>query len=165
MKPSRIFLLAALVAMAGPPAIAEQPRVALNVDVKEEISRTDAQGRIQVVHQPVERAEPGDVLVYTLTYTNVGGNPAVNAKVDDPIPSGTILLPGSVSGDRALITFSVDGGKNFFAFPAKVTEVGLDGRSVEKEAPADRYTHIRWSATDPLAPGETRSAAFKVVVR
>jgi uncharacterized repeat protein (TIGR01451 family) len=166
MRATRYLAWACLLVLAAPAAAdTEQPRVVLKVDVKEEISRTDASGNILVVHQPVERADPGDVLLYTLTYTNLGGRAAVNANVDDPIPSGTVLLPGSASGERARITFSIDGGKTYTTYPAIQAVTGDDGRTVQKEAPAESYTHVRWSATDALAPGESRTASFKVVVR
>lgn len=142
-----------------------KPQVVLTVDVKEEISRADAQGKIQVIHQAVQKTEPGDVLLYTLTYTNVGDSPAVDAKVDDPIPAGTVLLPGSAKGERARITASIDGARSFAPYPAKQVVTGLDGGKVEAEVPADSYTHVRWIATEPLAPGESRTASFKVVVR
>jgi uncharacterized repeat protein (TIGR01451 family) len=169
MKSTRLFSFLCLVALSaatiGSAAQPGQPQVVLSVDVKEEISAPDAHGNPQVVRKDVERASPGDVLVYTLTYTNFGNQPAVNARVDDPIPSGTVLLPSSVLGERAGITFSVDGGRSFSSYPVMKTVSGPDGKPVAVEVPADSYTHIRWTAQEPIAPGESRNAAFKVIVR
>jgi len=169
MKATRLFSFLCLIALcattAGRAAQPGQPQVVLSVDVKEEISAPDPKGNLRVVRKGVERASPGDVLVYTLTYTNFGKEPAANARVDDPIPSGTVLLPASVLGERAGITFSVDGGKSFAAYPVMKTVSGPDGKPASVEAPAESYTHIRWTAQEPIAPGESRSAAFKVIVR
>ncbi len=160
-----LLLCLAAAPRAVPAAAGDQPHVVLAVDVKEEISLPDEKGNLRVVRRPVERAEPGDILVYTLTYTNEGNRPSTGTSVEDPIPAGTILLPGSVLGDRARITFSMDGGVSFTPFPATIVTNGPDGRPVSADAPAERYTHIRWMAMDPLAPGESRIASFKVVVR
>jgi len=169
MKATRLFSILVLLALAAPAApplsAVEQPQVVLSVDVKEEITAPDAQGNLKTIRRDVERARPGDVLVYTLTYTNFGQNPAATAHVDDPIPVGTALLPGSVQGEKASITFSVDGGKTYTTWPAMRTVAGPDGKPVTVEAPPDSYTHIRWTARDPLAPGEARIATFKVIVR
>lgn len=169
MKATRLFSILCLLGAAAPvsvPAAAlGQPQIVLSVDVKEEISAPDAQGNPKVVRRDVERADPGDVLVYTLTYTNSGKEPAVNARVDDPIPSGTLLLPASVLGEKARVTFSADGGKTYTTYPATKLVNGPDGKPVQLPVPAESYTHIRWTAQDPIAPGESRSASFKVIVR
>jgi len=176
MKSTPLFPLLCLLAAvapataalaAGPAALptAGQPQVVLSVDVKEEISAPDAQGDIRIVRRDVDRADPGDVLVYTLTYTNLGSTPAANARVDDPIPAGTLLLPSSVEGGKARVTFSADGGKSFAAGPLTRTIDGPDGKPVTVELPAEKYTHIRWTAPDTLAAGESRTASFKVIVR
>jgi uncharacterized repeat protein (TIGR01451 family) len=166
MRAARNLSLSVLMALAAPAAAQdEKPRVVIYVDVQEEVAQPDARGNVQLARFDVERADPGDVLVYKLTYTNTGSRPAVNAKVDDPIPAGTVLVPGSVSGEKARITFSIDGGRTYVPWPATVSVPGPDGSPTEVEAPAERYTHIRWSALTPLAPGESRTASFKVLVR
>jgi uncharacterized repeat protein (TIGR01451 family) len=166
MKIARLFAVAglALVVSAGVSA-ADEPELVLTVEVKEELSVPDDQGNVKVIHREVEMADPGDVLVYTLTYKNVGTAVARDAVVSDAVPEGTILLPGSVQGERAQISFSIDGGKKYVAFPARLQVAGADGSQVKKPAPPEAYTHIRWTARTPLAPGESRIASFKVIVR
>jgi len=165
MKATRFFALVSAALLAATAANAGQPQVVLSVDVKEEISAPDAQGRPGVVRKKVERTGPGDILVYTLTYTNFGNEPAVSATVDDPIPAGTVILPASVLGERASITFSADNGRSFAPYPLMKTVTGVDGKPATIEAAPDSYTHVRFSAADPIAPGESRSASFKVIVR
>lgn len=151
--------------VAAPPAAAAEPQIVLSIQMEEELNLADASGNLQVVRQKAERSEPGDVLVYTLTYTNRGSSPVADATVDDPIPAGTVLLPGSVQGEHADVTFSVDGGESFAPFPVEIEVAAEDGTKVRKKASADSYTHIRWTARKPLAPGESRAASFKVLVQ
>ncbi|MBI3449198.1 MAG: DUF11 domain-containing protein [Acidobacteria bacterium] len=165
MKATRFFALVCAAVISATAAGAGQPQVVLSVDVKEEISAPDAQGRPSVVRKKVERTEPGDVLIYTLTYTNFGNEPAISATVDDPIPAGTVILPASVLGERASITFSADNGRSFAPYPLMKTVTGADGRPGKVEAAPDSYTHVRFAASEPIAPGESRSASFKVIVR
>ena len=42
--------------------------------------------------------EPGDVLRYTLTTSNRGDDAATGVLVQDPVPAGTTLVPGSLTG-------------------------------------------------------------------
>lgn len=158
-------LCAAVLVLSAGMAAAEDPEIVLTVEVKEEVSVPDEKGNVQVVHREVEMADPGDVLVYTLTYKNVGNVPAREAVVNDAVPEGTILLPGSVRGEKASVSFSVDGGKTYVPFPAKLQVASMHGAPVDKPAPPEAYTNIRWTSRSPLGPGETRTATFKVIVR
>jgi len=160
-----LALLAAATFVAAPMAAAAEPQIVLSIQMEEELNLADASGNLQVVRQKAERSEPGDVLVYTLTYTNRGSTPVAGAVVDDPIPGGTVLLPGSVRGEQADVTFSVDGGSSYASFPVEVEVVAEDGTKVRKKAPAESYTHIRWNARTAMAPGESRTASFKVLVK
>jgi uncharacterized repeat protein (TIGR01451 family) len=146
-------------------AAAADSGIVLTVEVQEEISVPNEKGEVQIIHREVEMADPGDVLVYTLTYKNTGTAPARDAVVNDAVPEGTILLPGSVKGEKSAISYSVDGGKSFAGFPAKLQVASMHGAPVSKPAPPEAYTHIRWTAATPLAPGESRTATFKVIVR
>ena len=45
--------------------------------------------------------EPGDTLRYTVTATNNGGDAATNVSIEDPIPTNTTYVPGSLTVDGA----------------------------------------------------------------
>lgn len=45
------------------------------------------------------QVEPGDVLRYTVTATNPGGDDATNVAISDPIPTHTAFVPGSLVVD------------------------------------------------------------------
>jgi uncharacterized repeat protein (TIGR01451 family) len=89
---------------------------------------------------------PGDVIFYTLRYSNTGDEVATSAVVDDPIPKGTTYLIGSAYGNDTDITFSVDGGKTFkkptlLTYDVKMPDGKIERRSISPE----KYTHIRWT--------------------
>lgn len=167
MRKTGTFLsgLGLIVLVAMTPASADDPEIVLTIEMQEEVTMKDDDGNIQVVRRKADRTEPGNVLLYTLRYTNKGDSPAMNARVDDAIPDGTVLLPGSVKGENTLISFSVDGGKSYGSFPVSIQVPGPDGKPVIKKASAEQYTHIRWIANAPLKPGESRVATFKVLVQ
>lgn len=157
----RSIPLLCLAAVFATAAIAQvpTPKVTVSVDVEREIARGDA-----VEREPVDVARPGDVLVYTVRASNVGDAAAVGARVEDPIPSGTVLIPESVSTGAASPSASLDGGKTWTTFPAMVRETAEDGTERTVPAPAERYTHLRWALDGALPPGESRDLSFKVRV-
>jgi len=157
-------------AIGGSPATAQEagkagPEIVVNVSVAREVLTKDADGREKVELREVDSTGPGDTLVYTITYTNKGSEPARNTRIVDPVPSGTRLVPGSWEAPGTEVSVSVDGGKTFHPYPVRRAVTTNDGRTVEKDVDPALYTHLRWTATEPLPPSETRSATFKVQVR
>lgn len=153
-------LLASLVA-AGP-ALAK-PKIELAITQAKEV--VEVKGTTRTVKLvPVKEATPGDVLEYTLTFTNSGDEPAKDAVIDDPVPKGASYLPGSATGEGAEVLFSADGGKTF-ASTTKVTyETRLaTGQTDKRVASPGDYTHIRW-VVKTIPPGATGKVAFRVRV-
>lgn len=146
-------------------AIAASPRVEVKVLVEREVVRTDAAGKKIVERKPVEVANSGDVLVYTLSAKNVGDAPALDAQIEDPLPSGTELMLDSLEDDGAAPSASLDGGKSWQPFPARVEVKTADGKVETVAATASAYTHLRWTLPGPLGPGESRDVRFKVRIR
>jgi uncharacterized repeat protein (TIGR01451 family) len=105
---------------------------------------------------------PGDVIFYTLNFVNSGDEAATNAVLDDPIPKGTVYLPGSAFGKDAEITFSIDGG-NTFKKPSLLTyEVKLaNGKTEKRSASPEEYTHIRWTVST-IPAGGSGQVGFQV---
>jgi uncharacterized repeat protein (TIGR01451 family) len=161
----RVVVLAATapVLAAAPAADTAPPRLEVTVAVQREVTRVDVHGRSQVVLEPVKTANPGDVLVYRLRATNVGLAPAREAKIDDPIPTGTVLLPESVG--KKNVHASLDGGKTWQPFPATVARKRDDGQVERVPAPASAYTHLRWVLEQAVPPGESAEVGFKVQVQ
>ena len=105
---------------------------------------------------------PGDVIFCTLNFVNSGDDVATSAVLDDPIPKGTVYLPGSAFGKDADITFSIDGG-NTFKKPSLLTyEVKLpNGKTEKRSASPEEYTHIRWTVS-VIPAGGSGQVGFQV---
>lgn len=160
-----------LALMAGLPgfrpvvAAGGAPRVVVEVVALKEVIVRDAAGGEKVELRPVAATGPGDTLVYRISCTNLGDVPAHDASVVDPIPIGTRLVPGGWDSAGAEFTVSVDGGRSFKTYPVTAPVRQPDGTTAIGEVDASAYTHVRWTSREPLAPGATRTAAFKVTVR
>lgn len=153
-------LCVAGVAAAQAPA----PDLEVSVAVEREVTRTGPDGREVIHREQVDLARPGDVLVYTVRAENRGAGPAFAARIEDPIPAGTVLIVDSVQTGVGVPSASLDGGETWKPFPVTVTRRGEDGREEKVPAPAGSYTHLRWHLTEPVRPGETRDVEFKVQV-
>ena len=79
---------------------------------------------------------------------------ANKVQVSQKIPANTTYVPGSAGGPGADVEFSIDGGQTF----ARAEHLKLEDGSI---APPERYTHIRWTLRNPLAPGATALARFR----
>lgn len=136
-----------------------KPEVQLSMTAEKEV--TVKEGDKQVVKRvPATTSAPGDVLIYTLRYKNVGDEKATAVKVDNPLPDGARYVADSASGAGAEISFSVDGGKTF-AKPAGLMVV-KGGTKVKAEV-AD-YTTIRWVISE-VGPGKSGELGFRVQVQ
>jgi uncharacterized repeat protein (TIGR01451 family) len=114
---------------------------------------------------PTKTAASGDVLQYTLSYTNKGNEAATNAVIDNPIPKGATYLANSAFGSNAEIVFSNDGGKTYAQAVKLTYEIKLPNGTTEKRVstPSD-YTNIRWTLKR-VAPGEIGTVGFSVHVK
>lgn len=130
------------------------------IDIKEVVNGREVTRRV-----PAAEAEPGQIIHYTLTYSNSGDAPATDVRLDDPIPQETIYVSGSAFGAGAVITFSADGGQTFQEETrVTYTVTGSDGSPSEKSASPDQYTHIRWTVGN-VPVGFTGTAGFRAMVR
>jgi uncharacterized repeat protein (TIGR01451 family) len=146
-------------------AEASVPKVEVTVQAHKEVVRVDASGKKAVELKPADEAAAGDTIVYTLRASNTGTGPALNPRIEDPIPAGTVLVVDSVAKDGAAIEASLDGGKTWQPFPAMVTRKNPKGVDERVEAPAEIYTTLRWVLNGPLQPGDGKDVSFKVRIR
>ena len=107
---------------------------------------------------------PGDVVLYRLVFTNVSAKRVRNVQFTDPLPDGLKYVGGSSAADRddVIVDFSIDGGHNYEVRP--MIDMILDGERVEKPAPPEQYTHIRWRVRGWVEPGAKVSAEFRAVL-
>lgn len=158
MRQHAALIALGLLSLAGP-ALAK-PRLEISIGQAKELIESGKKPRLV----PIKAASPGDVVQYTLTYSNKGDEVANDAVIDDPIPKGTTYLADSATAEGAEIAFSSDGGKTYAA-PVKLTyEVRLPSGEVEKRSatPAD-YTHVRF-IIKRVPAGTSGTVAFRVRV-
>lgn len=107
---------------------------------------------------------PGDLVEYTLMATNLGTEAAHGVEIVDPIPDGMRYVAGSARGAGMTVYVSGDGGGSYQLPPLTYRERQADGSLVEKPVPAERYTHVKWVADDPLLPTEALEAVCRMQV-
>ena len=153
-------------------AIAEamqHPKVALNLMGEKRVISKDEKGKDVISWNGVNQSavQTGDVLRYRLMGKNEGDRPIKNLTLNQPIPKGTVFVLKSAktaSNQAAQLTYSIDDGHTFVAAP--VVQVKLPNGTVEtRPAPAEAYTHIRWSLPGLLAAKAPVNAEYQVNVR
>ena len=136
-----------------------------NIEVKNvaevEIVTKDAKGKETLKRAPAGKVVPGDEVIYTTTFKNIGTKAASNITINNPIPANTSLTAGSVFGANTDITYSLDG--KVFATPDKLKVKNKEGKDVP--ATAADFTHIRWSLKGELAAGKTGEVGFRAVIK
>lgn len=154
----------ALLLMAFSAAAWAKPQMDIQMGTFKEVTETK-DGKKETKLVPAEKAGPGEVLIYVVTYTNKGDEKATNVEVKDPIPKDTAYVEKSATGEGSEITFSADGGTNF-APPTKLTkEVQTPkGKKEKRLIAANEYTNIRWIIKE-VPPGKTGKLGFRVKVR
>lgn len=140
-----------------------KPLITISIAAAKEVTETK-NGVKSTRLVPAQAAAPGEVLHYTLTFTNKGDEPAKEAVIDNPIPKGVTYIANSATGAGSEITFSADNGKTY-AQPVKLTyEMNKGGKIVKRSATPDDYTHIRWTIKE-VPPGRGGSLKFMVKVK
>lgn len=108
-----------------------------------------------------DRAHPGDVLRYRLTFRNPGTGAVRGVTLANPVAQGLVFMGGSTRSSRtdARVEYSADGGRTFSAQPTEeVTDE--QGRRVRRPVPAERFTHVRWVVDGSVAAGAVVTAEF-----
>jgi len=98
------------------------------------------------------QAKSGEEILFRLTFTNIGTEPLRNIRVIDSTPDNTVYVAGSAaSGNEGSYTvyYSTDGG----------------GSWTTTEPSPELVTHIRWTYSGTLAPGESHYVTYKVELK
>jgi uncharacterized repeat protein (TIGR01451 family) len=157
------FAVAALMLVVLPLAAWAQPKISITIKAEKEVSVT-IKGKQTKKKIAAKGVQPGEEIIYTLSYVNSGTEAAKDVNISDPIPAGTAYIPGSASevGDLA---FSIDKGKSYKK-PTLLTyeSKGGDGQMQKRVASPEDYTDIRWRIPSVPAGGKG-SVNFKVKVK
>lgn len=163
-KPALAALLTMICAVAAAQEAGTGQRGSLEVKtVVQKLTETVSEsGEATTELSAVDTAVPGDEVVYTVTFTNVGVEPAENIRITNPIPEQMRYVSGTAFGPGSDIEYSADGGQTFAQAPLLRV---MDETGNERPAEADDFTHIRWALNAPLAVGEGSFARFRAVIR
>lgn len=145
-----------------------RPEVKLNLTAHKKIVQLDKNGQEKISWQDLGSkavVQPGDVLRYSLSSSNVGDAAARNLVLNQPIPAQMSYLANSAGSNAGLqLSYSINGGKSFSSQPM-IQVKQKDGTVIEKPAPAELYTHVRWEAQGDLPPNRNLVASYEVQVR
>jgi len=120
------------------------------------------QGKQVIKRVPVGQAVPGSEIIYTTTFKNLIDKPVGNIAITNPVPNDMVYKGGSALGANTVITYSVDGGKQY-ATPDKLTVKTPEGKI--RPALASDYTHIRWTYKGELGVGKSGEVSFRAVIK
>lgn len=134
-------------------SVSEFDTVVVNAKGEKEVKRVDA-AKAKIV--------PGDEVIFTTIYENVGKVTVTKAVIANPVPEHTAYVDKSADGKGTRIEFSIDGGKTY-GLSKTLMKVGKDGKA--KQAQPSDYTHIRWSVEKAIAPGVKGNVSFKARVK
>lgn len=150
--------LAAALMVSAVPALAA---VELETRAFTEVTTTDASGAEVKKLEPVERAKPGQEVVFVITYRNTGEEPAENLVVNNRIPQEMVYVADTAQGESALIQVSVDGNLFGALESLKVSEVD----EAVREAKASDVVALRWTLQGAVAPGDSGSVRYRAVLK
>lgn len=127
-----------------------------------EVAVTDKNGKKVFKRTAVDKAVPGNEVIFTTTFKNTIDKPASDIVINNPIPKDTEYKASSAFGKDCEILFSADGGKTYA--PSEELKVkGADGK--QRIALPNEYTDIRWNHRVPLAAGKSGEVGFRAVIK
>lgn len=120
----------------------------------------DAEGTEKKL-EVLERAAPGQEVIYVIRYRNSGSEPAENLVVNNPVPTQMRYVAGSAEGTGTTVLVSVDG--NNFGELSSLTVTTGDGNS--RPAQAQDVTAVRWILNGSLPPGGSGEVRYRAVLK
>lgn len=164
MKKIVASIIMALLLVPAAAMAFEKGSVELKSTVQVEVVAKDEAGQPVVKLMDIGKTKvvPGDVVVFTVSYKNVGDKPAENVVITNPIPVHLDYVDQSAGGEDATVNFSINHGKSY-ASPDAIVITDQQGR--ERDARATDYTDIRWTVNHPVAVAASGSVSFRAKVQ
>lgn len=127
------------------------------------IVTTDDEG--QETFTKADKAEPGDIIEYRVTYKNNGETPVDGLLVTGPIPNQTAYINNSAqTAYEHSFEVSIDHGKTWDTVPVKRTRTQADGSEIEVIIPAEQYKRVRWNVKQRLEAKAEQEFSYRVRV-
>lgn len=139
-----------------------KPKLEMTMTAEKEVTVTEG-GKKKVKRVPAQSSSPGETIIYTLTYRNVGDEKATDVKLDNPLPAGARYVADSATGANAQISFTVDGKSYAKAAELSVERTVAGKKEKSRALPAD-YTGIRWVIAE-VKPGQAGQVGFRAQVQ
>jgi len=160
MKRTGIIVLALALLLPISGFTAEPGSIELRSQAEVEVEVTNDKGEKEIKRVGAEEAKvyPGDEVIFTTHYRNIGKKPADNVVITNPVPKHMTYVGESAEGKGTRIIFSIDGGKKY-DIPSNLKVKTLDGK--ERVAAPAEYTHMRWIFNQDLKKGEAGSVSFR----
>ena len=124
--------------------------------VLRQVVTVSPEGERIVTEEPATTVAPGDRVTYRLTYRNEGEAPASGLVLVMPVPEDIALVEGSPEGPGQ-VGYSVD-GETYAALGVLTLPGG-------ETAAASAVRRVRWTLTEPLAPGASGEVAYTGILR
>ncbi|GFO56519.1 hypothetical protein GMSM_35260 [Geomonas sp. Red276] len=161
-KQAKVVMLAMAVVLMATAAFAA-PKVEIKIRAEKAKVTVAKDGTKSTKMVLAKSFTPGEVIHYIVLYRNAGNEDATAAVISDPIPQGTVYIPGSAS-EVGEVSFSIDGGKSYNR-PALLTYQTKTASGVEKRvASPEEYTNIRW-VINRIPAGSQGKVSFQVKVK
>jgi len=126
------------------------------VEVEREVTQED--GSVAIITTAPDTVLPGDMLVYTVDYYNDKSDVTNNFRLDMPVPAEITYVEGSAQRDNAIVLYSIDNGASFKARQDLLVSLESGGT---RSAVSEEITHIRWTLTQDVNPGDRGEMSFK----
>lgn len=144
------------------PAFAQQAgNLNVKTTVQKQVVTVNDAGESETQLVAANTVVPGETVVYTITFQNIGDESATNVVITNPIAETLTYVDGSAFGPGTEIRFSTDDGQSFAAANELSVE---DGGELRPAGPAD-FTHVQWVMQNELAVGAQGIARFTAVLK
>ena len=143
-------------------AFAEGGKIVLTNKVFKQVIKKDKEGNVTYEYVKPELALPGDVILYVISFENIGTDVAKDIVINNPMPNNSKYRMDSAVGKNTTISFSIDNGKTF-GNPAQLVVTDASGN--EWKAKPENYTHVRWLYNKSLEPGGKGEVSFKTEIK
>lgn len=163
MKSIRIAISIALLSGWALTALADQPgHIKLQTLGFQEKVTVAKDGTKHTDIVPADHVLPGTEVIWNINYEIIGNQPVTDAVITDPVPQNMEYVVGSAVGEKAEITYSVDGGKTFNT-PDQLQVRNPDG-SMRTALPKE-YTTVRWVLKGTLPSGAKGTVTFHAILQ